>query len=131
MYYGLDVHKEFIQVCVLGPKGEARKEYRVGGSADRVEAFAKGLRPNDQVVCVPSATLRTGFESSAAGPDCGQRWPRGTCRPQPLARQDRSSAGGGSPRDRTGVTLAAALLPHPRGVSKPPDSSTASIPLGT
>ncbi len=27
MIYGLDVHKEFIQVCALGAKGSKHKEY--------------------------------------------------------------------------------------------------------
>jgi len=57
MFYGLDVHKEFIQVCVLNAKGTKREEYRVGGSAEEVEAFAKKLQPSDQVVL--EATFHT------------------------------------------------------------------------
>jgi transposase len=57
MNYGLDVHKEFIQVCALPQKGTKRKEYRVGASAPEVEAFAKGLRPTDKVVL--EATFHT------------------------------------------------------------------------
>ena len=57
MFYGLDVHKEFIQVCALAAKGTKRKEFRVGGSAEEVEAFAKKLRPDDQVVL--EATFHT------------------------------------------------------------------------
>ena len=57
MFYGLDVHKEFIQVCVLDAKGTKREEYRVGGSAEEVEAFAKQLQPSDQVVL--EATFHT------------------------------------------------------------------------
>ena len=57
MFYGLDVHKEFIQVCVLDAKGTKREEYRVGGSAEEVEAFAKKLQPSDQVVL--EATFHT------------------------------------------------------------------------
>jgi len=57
MFYGLDVHKEFIQVCVLDAKGTKREEYRVGGSAEEVEAFAKKLRPDDPVVL--EATFHT------------------------------------------------------------------------
>jgi len=57
MFYGLDVHKEFIQVCALAAKGTKRKEFRIGGSAEEVEAFAKKLRPDDQVVL--EATFHT------------------------------------------------------------------------
>ena len=44
MFYGLDVHKEFIQVCALGTKGTKRREFRVAASAEAVERFARGLR---------------------------------------------------------------------------------------
>ena len=57
MFYGLDVHKEFIQVCALAAKGTKRKEYRIGGTAEEVEAFAQRLRPDDQVVL--EATFHT------------------------------------------------------------------------
>ena len=57
MFYGLDVHKEFIQVCALAAKGTKRKEFRIGGSAEEVEAFAKKLQPSDQVVL--EATFHT------------------------------------------------------------------------
>lgn len=57
MFYGLDVHKEFIQVCALGAKGTKRKECRVAASAEAVERFAKGLRSTDHVVL--EATFHT------------------------------------------------------------------------
>ena len=57
MFYGLDVHKEFIQVCALGAKGTKRKEFRVAASAEAVECFAKGLRLGDHVVL--EATFHT------------------------------------------------------------------------
>jgi transposase len=50
MFYGLDVHKEFIQVCAVDAKGAKREEYRIGGSAGAIEAWAQGLGPRDQVV---------------------------------------------------------------------------------
>lgn len=50
MIYGLDVHKEFIQVCALAAKGSKRKEYRIGGSAEAIEGWASDLGPDDQVV---------------------------------------------------------------------------------
>jgi transposase len=57
MFYGLDVHKEFIQVCALGAKGTKRKEYRIGASAEAVEEFARTLHREDQVVL--EATFHT------------------------------------------------------------------------
>jgi transposase len=59
MFYGLDVHKEFIQVCQLDVKGANRKEYRIGGSAEEIDRWAQGLGPRDQVV------LETTFHSWA------------------------------------------------------------------
>jgi transposase len=50
MFYGLDVHKEFIQVCQLDAKGAKRKEYRIGGSAEEIDRWARGLGRRDQVV---------------------------------------------------------------------------------
>ena len=57
MFYGLDVHKEFIQVCALGSKGTKRREFRVAASAEAVERFARGLRSGDHVVL--EATFHT------------------------------------------------------------------------
>lgn len=50
MYYGLDVHKEFLQVCALTEDGQARRDFRVGGRAEAVEAFARSLERTDEVV---------------------------------------------------------------------------------
>lgn len=57
MYYGLDVHKEFIQVCALGTDGEARREFRIGASAEAITEFAQDLERTDQVVL--EATFHT------------------------------------------------------------------------
>jgi len=50
MFYGLDVHKEFIQVCALGAKGSKRKEYRIAGTEEALEDWARQLDADDQVV---------------------------------------------------------------------------------
>jgi transposase len=57
MYYGLDVHKEFLQVCALDEDGKTRRDFRVGGSADAIETFAKRLDRADEVVL--EATFHT------------------------------------------------------------------------
>ena len=50
MIYGLDVHKEFIQVCALGAKGSKRKEYRIAGTEEAIANWACRLGRRDQVV---------------------------------------------------------------------------------
>jgi len=50
MFYGLDVHKEFFQVCALSENGQRRRDFRMGGDADAIEAFARRLARTDQVV---------------------------------------------------------------------------------
>jgi transposase len=50
MYYGLDVHKEFLQVCALAEDGKTRRDFRVGGTAAAIEKFARGLDRADEVV---------------------------------------------------------------------------------
>ncbi len=50
MFYGLDIHKDFIQVCQVDPEGRRRKEFRLDAVADTIEAFARSLGPEDQVV---------------------------------------------------------------------------------
>ncbi|MHC4341061.1 MAG: IS110 family RNA-guided transposase [Planctomycetota bacterium] len=57
MIYGLDVHKEFIQVCALGAKGSKRKEYRIAGTEEAIAEWARQLGPRDQVVL--EATFHT------------------------------------------------------------------------
>lgn len=57
MYYGLDVHKEFIQVCALDTDSEAHREYRIGAGAEEIAEFAQGLERSDQVVL--EATFHT------------------------------------------------------------------------
>ena len=50
MFYGLDVHKQFIQVCEVDAKGANRKEYRIGGTAEEIDRWGQDLGPRDQVV---------------------------------------------------------------------------------
>lgn len=50
MFYGLDVHKEFLQVCSLDEDGKTRRDYRVGGTPEAIEAFGRTLKPTDEVV---------------------------------------------------------------------------------
>jgi len=50
MYYGLDAHKAFIQVCELSDDGRRRKDYTIDATAEAIEAFAERLGPNDHVV---------------------------------------------------------------------------------
>jgi transposase len=49
MYYGLDVHKEFIQACRLSPEGKERRDFKIAATAKAIEAFAARLTPQDQV----------------------------------------------------------------------------------
>ncbi len=49
MFYGLDVHKEFIQVCRLSPDGRRRRDSRIAATREALEAFARRLTPDDQV----------------------------------------------------------------------------------
>jgi hypothetical protein len=49
MFYGLDVHKDFIQVCRLAPKGKQRKDFAIPATVEAIEAFARRLTRKDQV----------------------------------------------------------------------------------
>lgn len=57
MFYGLDVHKLFIQVCELSADGKRRRDFRIEASAEAIEAFAKTLQRSDAVVL--EATFHT------------------------------------------------------------------------
>jgi transposase len=50
MFYGLDVHKRFIQVCELDAGGARRNEFRMTGTAEAISAFADTLGAEDSVV---------------------------------------------------------------------------------
>ena len=49
MYYGLGVHKEFLQVCRLSSDGKQRQDFRVAATAEAIKAFARTLTRQDQV----------------------------------------------------------------------------------
>jgi len=49
MYYGLDVHKDFIQVCHLSPDGRQRQDFPIRATAEAIETFARRLTRKDQV----------------------------------------------------------------------------------
>lgn len=57
MYFGLDVHKKFIQVCKLSESGKVLGNYRIDGDRESIEDFAKSLKEKDAVV------LETTFNS--------------------------------------------------------------------
>jgi transposase len=57
MFYGLDVHKLFIQVCKLGKDGAVLANYRIDGDREGIEKFAVTLTKSDSVV------LETTFNS--------------------------------------------------------------------
>lgn len=50
MFYGLDVHKRFIQVCAVTAHGARQREFRIDGTAEAITTFARTLGPDDQVV---------------------------------------------------------------------------------
>jgi transposase len=57
MFYGFDVHKNFIQVCELSADAKRRRDFRIEASAEAIEAFAKTLQRADAVVL--EATFHT------------------------------------------------------------------------
>ena len=50
MFYGLDVHKNFIQICRLDEQGRNRCDFRIAADHDAIALFAQGLSENDAVV---------------------------------------------------------------------------------
>lgn len=49
MYYGLDVHKDFIQVCRLSCNGKRRQDFPIRATAGAIDTFARTLTRKDQV----------------------------------------------------------------------------------
>jgi len=70
MFYGLDAHKRFIQVCQIGPEGERLRDFRIAATAASISAFAEKLGPDDQVVL--EATFHTWAIWSLLVPHAGQ-----------------------------------------------------------
>jgi transposase len=50
MFYGLDVHKRFIQVCAIDAAGKRQREFRIDGTADAISSFASKLGEDDELV---------------------------------------------------------------------------------
>ena len=49
MFYGIDAHKRFLQVCAVDSRGDVLSQFRVGGDASEVSTFAATLTDDDQV----------------------------------------------------------------------------------
>ena len=70
MFYGLDVHKKFIQVCKLDGDGQKLAEFRVTTTPEAIGAFAERLGPKDEVVL--EATFHTWAIWSLLVPHAGK-----------------------------------------------------------
>lgn len=70
MFYGLDVHKKFIQVCQLSRNGKTRREFRIDATFEAIEAFAKKLNGRDHVAL--EATFHTWAIHSLLEPHAGR-----------------------------------------------------------
>ncbi|MFQ5974594.1 MAG: IS110 family transposase [Alphaproteobacteria bacterium] len=57
MFYGLDVHKRFIQVCEVDDDGHTRREFRLATTPEAIDGFGARLGPKDHVVL--EATFHT------------------------------------------------------------------------
>jgi len=55
-YIGLDVHKKWIQFCIVNRQGRIVREGRFEATADAIDRFARSLKPTDAV-----ALEATGF----------------------------------------------------------------------
>jgi transposase len=49
-YFGLDVHKAFIQVCAIDDAGQKLQEFRIAATAEGIGAFSSRLGEEDEVV---------------------------------------------------------------------------------
>jgi transposase len=70
MFYGLDAHKHFIQICQVGKAGERLRDFRIAATAASIAAFAEKLGPDDQVVL--EATFHTWAIWSLLTPHAGR-----------------------------------------------------------
>ena len=57
MFYGLDVHRRFIQVCCVDSAGTVERTFRIDATHEAILAFAETLGPDDQLVL--EATFHT------------------------------------------------------------------------
>ncbi|MBM4244963.1 MAG: IS110 family transposase [Deltaproteobacteria bacterium] len=70
MFYGLDLHWRFIQVCCIDGGGQKQKEFRVDVTREAIAAFAERLGPGDAVVM--EATFHTWVVWSLLAPRAGR-----------------------------------------------------------
>jgi transposase len=56
-YIGLDVHKKWMQICILDARGKVRYEGRTAATPDQLRGFTRTLRPTDAVAL--EATINT------------------------------------------------------------------------
>ena len=50
MFYGLDVHKNFIQICRIDEQGKERCDFKIDASHDAIASFAQSLTEKDAAV---------------------------------------------------------------------------------
>lgn len=50
MFYGLDIHKQFIQVCRIDAQGKNRCDFRIDADHESILGFAQALTDRDAVV---------------------------------------------------------------------------------
>ena len=70
MFYGLDLHWRFIQVCCIDGGGQKQKEFRADVTREAIAAFAERLGPGDAVVM--EATFHTWVVWSLLAPRAGR-----------------------------------------------------------
>jgi len=57
VFYGLDVHKRFVQVCAMDGVGQIQREFQIETTPEAIDRFAAQLGPADAVVL--EATFHT------------------------------------------------------------------------
>lgn len=70
MFYGLDVHRRFIQVCCVDGAGAVQRAFRIDATHEGILAFAETLEPDDQVVL--EATFHTWAIWALLAPHAGR-----------------------------------------------------------
>lgn len=70
MFYGLDAHKRFIQICKLDADGRVCAENQIQATPEAISAFAQQLSTDDQVVL--EATFHTWAIWSLLRPHAGK-----------------------------------------------------------
>lgn len=62
MYYGLDVHKDFIQVCCINSSNTFRKDFKFAATREELEKFAERLEEDDQLVLESTFNSQSVYE---------------------------------------------------------------------